>query len=116
MTTQQKQFNNTAELYRIEFCKQMEFRYSDTDWIADAVGGTLDVQCGRITLSYDDLRYIVDNHLTLAEVDEWHDYNTAVYFVKEYLNNINLQSWHKGAPHVDAQKWDAELSKLAFQR
>lgn len=116
MTTQQKQFEQSAELYRIELCKMFEFRYSDTYWVGDEVGGVLDVQCGRLTLNYSDLRYIVDNHLTLAEVDEWHDYNTAVYFVKEYLSNINLESWHNGAPHVDAQKWDAELSRLAFKK
>lgn len=116
MNNIKKQFDNTAELYRIELCKMFEFRYSDTYWIGDEVGGTLDVQCGRLTLNYSDLRYIVDNKLTLEEVDEWHDYNTAVYFVKEYLNNINLESWHNGAPHVDAEKWDAELSRLAFKK
>ena len=49
-----KQFENTAELYRIELCKMWETRYSDTDWIANNVGGVLDVQCGRLTLSFDD--------------------------------------------------------------
>lgn len=112
MTTQQKQFENTAELYRIELCKMFNVRYSDTDWIANNVGGVLDVQCGRLTLSFDDVRYIVDNHMTLAEVDEWQDYNNAVNYIKGYLNNINLQSWHKGCPHIDATKWDAELMRV----
>ena len=107
-----KQFENTAELYRIELCKMFEFRYGDTYWIGDEVGGTLDIGCGRLTLTYDDMRYIVDNKVTLDEVDEWYDYNNSVAYIKEYLSMINLKHWHKGCPHVDATRWDSELMRV----
>lgn len=112
MTTQQKQFEQSAELYRIELCKIWETPYSDTYWIGDEVGGMLDIGGGQLTISYDDVRYIVDNHIGLSEANEWYEYNSSISYIKEYLSHVNLRSWHNGEPHVDAFRWDAELMSV----
>ena len=107
-----RQFENTAELYRIELCKMWGIDYSDTYWIGEDVGGVLDMQGGAITLGYDDVRYAVDNKITMEKVEEWQEYCTGVYFVKDRLHIINLEHWTKGCPHVDVWSWEKELVKL----
>lgn len=107
-----KDFENTAELYRIELCKQWDIRYSDTYWIADEVGGVLDVQGGFLDLGYDDVRYIVDNRISMQETEKWQEYNTNVEYIKQHLSHINLKSWVDGCPRVNIGAWDAELTRM----
>ena len=107
-----KDFENTAELYRIELCKQWEIRYSDTDWIADEVGGVLDVQGGYLCLGYDDVRYIVDNRISMQETQKWQEYNCDVDYIKLHLNHINLKSWVAGCPRVNIDAWSNDLMKM----
>lgn len=108
MENLKKQFDNTAELYRIELCKMWEIGYSDTYWIGDDVGGVLDV-CADLPLSYDDVRYVVENKVARETVAEWIDYLTAVDGLKRELYNINLQHWCMGCPRVDASAWYEQL-------
>lgn len=110
-----RQFNNTAELYRIELCKLWDVRYSDTYWIADEVGGGLDVEC-YFVLTMDEIRYIVDNRISYETVNAWTDYNVAVSAIKDKLHEINLQSWCNGCPHVDASKFYDQLIESAHGR
>jgi len=107
-----KDFENTAELYRIELCKMWEIRYSDTYWIADEVGGVLDVQGGFLDLGYDDVRYIVDNRINMQETEKWQEYNSDVEYIKLHLSHINLKSWVAGCPRVNIVAWNKELMHM----
>ena len=110
-----KQFHNTAELYRIELCKLWGIGYEDTYWIANDVGGCLDVQA-YFVLDMDEIRYIVDNRISYETVNEWTDYNVAVSAIKDNLHEINLRSWCDGCPHVDASKFYDELMDIKHGR
>ena len=109
-----KQYEESAESYRLALCFMWEIRIADTYWIADEVGGTLDINCGFLTISMTELRYIVDNTLSMEEVGEWYDHNTSVLYIKEYLTTISLESWHHGAPHVDARSWDEQMMRMSI--
>lgn len=106
-----KQFNNTAELYRIELCKLWECQYGNTDWVSDEPGGMLMVG-DFLYLTFDDVRYIVENKVQMETVERWQDYNVCVYNIKSELNHINLKHWVMGCPHVDASAFDMEITKV----
>ena len=55
MAQLKKQFDCTAELYRIELCKMWGITYNSTYWVGNDVGGVLDIE-GDLYLTFDEVR------------------------------------------------------------
>lgn len=80
-------------------------------WVADEAGGVLCIDDDGYFLSFDDVRYIVDNDIKLEEVDAWCDYNTRLRMISSDIPTINLESWHKGCPRRSEEEIK-ELERL----
>ena len=115
MAQLKKQFDCTAELYRIELCKMWGITYNSTYWVGNDVGGVLDIE-GDLYLTFDEVRVIVENKTPRETVAEWQEYNVAVEVIREELRNINLRSWLMGYRHADAAALYEQLMDIKHGR
>lgn len=61
-------------------------------------GGLCDFD-GDFTITLTDMVYVVENDVSYEEYMQWMNYNIDAHRWGFY--NINLKSWHMGAPRVD---------------
>ena len=85
-------YKRACEEYRLRLCKQLDIHLSNTYWVADRIGGVLDIQ-SYYAIDMDELRYIVDNSMTFEDFEEWYEQ----WMDTENENRINIRSWMMGA-------------------
>lgn len=90
-------FESSCNAYARELEKMWNLNHSDGYWIGDDVGGVYD-NGGFVTLELKDLIFCVDNDISFSEYDEWSSY--CITALELGFNEINLKSWHMGAPRV----------------
>lgn len=66
-------------------------------WVGDELGGLCDFD-GDLTITLTDMIYALENDVSYAEYTEWINYNIDAH--RWGFHNINLKSWHMGAPRV----------------
>lgn len=91
-----KDFENACEEYLKALCEKFEMPYDKDAWVANDVGTIACV--GDYFINFDEIRYIVDNDLTLDEYLQYYDYCLEAY---DYgITAPNLENWHKGCPRA----------------
>lgn len=82
-----------CEEYRCRLCEMWEISFNGTWWYGEEIGGGLSIADWWCPLEMQELRYIVEHHITLESWIEYCD------FVESEINNgrerprINFRSW-----------------------
>jgi len=91
-------FEKTAVAYSKLLCANWELDEEYGYWIGDEIGGLYDFADGYVTITYDDMRFCVENDVSLEEYNDWQNY---CLFCHEYKQTIpNFKSWHRGCPRI----------------
>lgn len=107
--TLKKNFELTANGYLKVLCDKWELDEGYGYWIGDEIGGLYDVADGYVTITYDDIRYCVENDVSLEEYNDWQEY---CLFCHDYKQTMpNFKSWHKGCPRISKEMRE-HLKKL----
>lgn len=95
-------FNALANDYVKEFIEVMGFDINPDTlyWVGDETGGVVEI--ADMFLSYDDIRYVVDNNVSYEELVDWYDYCTEP--VSNLYPKPNLKSWHHGCPRLSKKQ------------
>lgn len=87
--------------YMEAWCDKHEYQYEDDMWVGNDYGGICAV--GDLFVSFDDVRYDVDNDLPEEIFEDWYWYSLEI----EELgceNNVNLRSYAMGCrPYTEEQ-------------
>lgn len=86
--TLRQEFIILAEIYANKLCEQMGCSRDRCWWVGDFT--TLIME--DFSLSFEDVRFLVDNGVSRKELDEYWD----AVVVSEYSLSVNIQSWLKG--------------------
>ena len=104
----QNDFKRIAYSYADALCELFELNKEEGWWIGDDIGGVYcngDMYC----ITFDEIRYIVDNGISK---DEFLEYEEYVSFCLEFnLSAPNLQSWVYGC-HLHSKETIQYLRKL----
>ena len=91
-----KDFETACDNYLKAICEMFELFYEEDAWVAGDVGTIACV--GDYFIGFDEIRYIVDNDLTLDEYLQYYDYCLEAH---DYgITAPNLENWHKGCPRA----------------
>ena len=82
-------YKRACEEYRLRLCKQLDIPLSNTYWVADRIGGMLDVNCYYV-IDMDSLKFVVDSGMTFDEFDEGYENKLHVYLDCYKKNKENL--------------------------
>lgn len=94
-------FEETAIGYLKLLCTDWELDEEYGYWIGDEIGGLYDLADGYVTITYDDMRFCVENDVSLEEYNDWQNY---CLFCHEYKQTIpNFKSWHRGCPRISKE-------------
>lgn len=99
-------FSDIANKYLDALCGQFGLSKADTMWIGEEVGGVVEVS--DYFISFDEIRFIVDNNIGFNEFDEWYDYVNTLKMINYDICTPTLKSWHEGCP----RKTKSEIEKL----
>lgn len=91
-----KDFETACEEYLKALCEMFEMPYEKDAWVGSDVGTVASV--GDYFIGFDEIRYIVDNDLTLDEYLQYYDYCLEAYDYS--ITAPNLENWHKGCPRA----------------
>ena len=91
-------FNIACNDYVKALCKMYDFDYDEAYWIADEVGGILDINEGEYVFGLLEIIYIVDNNIAYEMFDAWYTYTLRLSMIDENIPLPNLSSWCKGCP------------------
>lgn len=99
-----KNLEDAVNAYVKILAERWELNPADFWWVGGRTG--LDVFCFNdiSAMSLEDMVYIVENGITLEEFDEYEQYNIDA--MEFGFDNINLRSWHLGAPRVAKESFD----------
>ena len=97
-----KNFELTANGYLNVLCKKWQLDKDYGYWIGDEIGGLFDFADGYITINYDDMRYCVENEVSIKEYVDWQNYCLFCYEFKQTIPNF--RSWHKGCPRLSEEQ------------
>lgn len=107
--TLKKNFELTANGYLKVLCDKWELDEGYGYWIGDEIGGLYDFADGYVTITYDDMRFCVENDVSLEEYNSWQEY---CLFCHDYKQTMpNFKSWHKGCPRISKEMRE-HLKKL----
>ena len=96
-----KEFEEIAVCYFKLLCAQWELYCDYGSWYGGEIGSLLDYGDGYITIDYDDMRYCVENEVSIEEYLDWQHY---IHFCYEYKQDApNFKSWHKGCPRISKE-------------
>lgn len=99
--TLKKNFELTANGYLNVLCSKWELDKDYGYWIGDEIGGLYDVSDGYVTITYDDIRYCVENDVSLEEYNDWQEY---CLFCNDYKQTMpNFKAWHRGCPRISKE-------------
>ena len=94
-------FEKTAIGYSKLLCANWELDEEYGYWIGDEIGGLYDFADGYVTITYDDMRFCVENDVSLEEYNDWQNY---CLFCHDYKQTMpNFKSWHRGCPHISKE-------------
>ena len=100
--SRKEEFELVCNKYVDELCKMWGFEREEAHWIADRVGEVVDVN--SYPISFDNVRYIVDNKVPLREYQDWEEYVLiAMELNKSLLKKIPIPSFEhlcNGVPRV----------------
>lgn len=104
--TLKQRYEEIAEEYRKALIKQFypdgEMLCDDSYWVGDEIGGVLEI--GDYYISYDDVRYIIDNNIDFTTWDDWYDYTTRIGCIRSDIPVPNLKNWCAGCPRFDEEQ------------
>lgn len=95
-------FDAAVKAYLNELHKMFGWDTLHGYWVADDNTGVYAYE-DAYTLSLSEIIFIVDNQLSLEEVDEWHDYTLRASVF--YFRIPTLQEWHKGCKRVSEDEF-----------
>ena len=104
--TLQQRWREICDDYVDYFCRGHEYTYDPSAWVGGNVGGVICIN--DMFISFDDIRYDVDNHIALDKFEQW--YWKAVDLHELGVKNwLNYPSFCKGAPDT----WtDEKIEKI----
>lgn len=108
MNKLKERFEKACNDYVRELSKMWGTPMVDSYWIGDKVGGILDHE-GFYPLSMMEIVYIVDNKITINEIEKWQDYNLDA--IEFGFNKMTINAWHEKLPRVPKDVI-AKLKKL----
>jgi hypothetical protein len=86
-----------CERYVKLLAEKWDLDWHEAYWVGNELGGLCDFD-GDFTITLTDMVYVVENDASYAEYMEWMNYNIDAH--RWGFHNINLKSWHMGAPRV----------------
>lgn len=101
--TLKQRYEELAEEYRETLVKKFypdEVPFADSYWVADEIGGTLDLK--QDFFDYDTIRYIVDNDVQYETWENWYQYCQEVGDFG--ISTPNLKAWCKGCPRLSDEQ------------
>ena len=101
-------FVSSVNAYLEELLRMFEWDAYYGYWVSDDVGGIY-MYGDNDSLSFDEIRYIVDNNISLHTIEEWKDYCLSVAVFD--IPTPSLEAWCYGCPHISKEKIK-ELEKL----
>ncbi len=107
-----KRFNKIIEEYTNKFLEQFNLDSENCWWVGNRIG--LDLFCFNdiYTIDLSDMIYCIEENVSYDEFIEHEDYCTKC---NEYNFPImNLQSWHKDAPRISKDFFNA-LNKCKYR-
>lgn len=96
-----KNFEDAANGYVEALLAMYEFDAFYGYWIANKVGEVY-AYGDRHFFNFDDIRYLVDNNVSLDVFEEWEEYCLDSFELN--LSTPNLQSWVKGCPRASKEE------------
>ena len=99
--------------YMEAWCDKHDYQYEEDMWVGDDYGGICAV--GDLFVSFDDVRYDVDNDLPEEIFEDWYWYSLEI----EELGcekNVNLRSYAMGCrPYTEEQLENIRQAKKNVQ-
>lgn len=99
-----KEFRTLCKKYVHAFMRKHKFydtesgEYSIWYWVSNEIGNLLSI--AGYYISFDDVRYDIDNGVDNAKFFEWYDYSLT----NHKKGNINYKSYLEGARHEEQEK------------
>ena len=98
--------------YMEAWCDKHDYQYEEDMWVGDDYGGICAV--GDLFVSFDDVRYDVDNDLPEETFEDWYWYSLEI----EELGcekNVNLRSYSMGCrPYTEEQLENIRQAKKKY--
>lgn len=92
-----KHWDYACNYYLVELFNMWELSVANGFWVANEIGSTF--CCGEIYINMEDIKFCVENDVSLDEYTEWMDY--CVWASEFCQSTPSLRSWHLGCPRVD---------------
>lgn len=105
-----ERFKEIVNDYMQAWCDKHEYYYEEDMWVANDYGGVCCV--GDLFVSFNDVRYDIDNDLEEGVFEEWYWY---ILEIKELgcEKTVNLDTYAKGyRPYSDKQIEDIRQAKI----
>lgn len=112
-----------ANHYLRKLCKQFGYEYSSVEWVRDEPGGT--ARLGDIFITFDDIRYVVDNSIPKEKFLEWDalDYElrsleVGIRLTEKFttIKKVSLRAFCEGAENPYSKAEMARFRRLAKRR
>ena len=102
MSRLRQAYDKSCNDYVKSLCSNYEFCFDDATWIADDIGGILEVN--DFFLNMHEIIFCVDMNVIYDDFVEFYDYNLRASSLG--LNAINIQSWFRNCPHLTEKQLD----------
>lgn len=97
-----EEFEIVCNNYVDELCKLWGFNRKESYWIAGRIGEVVYINSYPIT--FDNVRYAVDNKVPIREYQDWEEYTLMVIDINniliDKLDIPNFEHWCKGCPRI----------------
>jgi hypothetical protein len=109
-----KEFEEICDKYILALSDLWEMDMDEYDisqcWIAGNRGDVSEI--GDLFISFEEVRYIVDNRIYREKYLEYYDYSYRIHCLELQRGAMNIYSWFKGAPRISSE----ELSELEARK
>ena len=86
-----ERYKALANDYLSEFVRCTGIHDKSMMWVGDEIGG---IACiGDYFVDYKTIRYVVDNHISFDEFDQWYEYCNEVGMISEVLETPSIKDW-----------------------
>lgn len=112
-----KRYENAVHEYCHAFCEKHGYHYDPNEWVCDGIGTT--VLIGDYYISFDDIRYDIDNNVPEDVFIKYYDYTLQISSLDDgtgKMKNVNYPHFIKGLrPYSDEQLKKIEDAKKAVK-
>ena len=96
-----EQWERACNAYLLELANMWNWEVCYGYWLSNEVGSVY-FYADSYVIDMDDIRYCVENNVSVEDFSEYSDYNVDA--CKLGFDNINLRSWHNGCPRLTKEQ------------